>query len=82
MRAKFANLNDCAVSFLSRAAANLCWYWYTLLFLPVNETAKTATASKMFGFTSTPIVIKSRIALVKDLIKNSSGGRIDYYNAI
>ena len=24
-RAKVASLNDCAVSFLSRAAANLCW---------------------------------------------------------
>ena len=28
MRAKFANLNHCAVPFLSRAAANLCWYYY------------------------------------------------------
>ena len=29
MRAKLANLNDCAVPFLSRAGANLCWYYYT-----------------------------------------------------
>ena len=29
MRAKLANLNDCAVPFLSRAAVNLCWYNYT-----------------------------------------------------
>ena len=30
MRAKIANLNHCAVLFLSRAAANLCWYYYTI----------------------------------------------------
>ena len=29
MRAKLANLNHCAVPFLSRAAANLCWYYNT-----------------------------------------------------
>ena len=28
MRAELANLNDCAVPFLSRAAVNLCWYYY------------------------------------------------------
>ena len=26
MRAKLANLNDCAVPFLSRASVNMCWY--------------------------------------------------------
>ena len=26
MSAKLANLNHCAVSFLSRADSNLCWY--------------------------------------------------------
>ena len=30
MRAKFANLNYCAVPFLSRAAVNLSWYYYIL----------------------------------------------------
>ena len=30
MRAELAGLNHCAVPFLSRAAANLCWYYYTL----------------------------------------------------
>ena len=37
MRAKSANLNHCAVPFLSHAAVNLCWYDYILivfLFLP------------------------------------------------
>ena len=29
MRAKLANLNHSAVPFLSRAAVNLCWYYYT-----------------------------------------------------
>ena len=29
MHAKLANLNDCAVPFLSRATTNLCWYYYT-----------------------------------------------------
>ena len=31
MRAELANLNHCAVPFLSRAIANLCWYYYTLV---------------------------------------------------
>ena len=31
MRAKLANLNHCAVPFLSRAVANLCWYYYVLV---------------------------------------------------
>ena len=30
MRAKLANPNHCAVPFLSRAGANLCWYYYSL----------------------------------------------------
>ena len=30
MRAKLANLNHCAVPFLSRAADNLCWYYITM----------------------------------------------------
>ena len=31
MRAKLANLNDCSVPFLSRAAANLPWYCHITL---------------------------------------------------
>ena len=31
MRAKSATLNDSAVPFLSRAAANLCWYYSTTI---------------------------------------------------
>ena len=31
MRAKFANTNDCAVPFLSRAATNLCWYYISFI---------------------------------------------------
>ena len=30
MRARLANLNNCAVHFLSRAATNLCWYYITI----------------------------------------------------
>ena len=30
MRAELANLNHCAVPFLSCVAANLCWYYYTI----------------------------------------------------
>ena len=30
MRAKLADLNDGAVPFLSCAAFNLCWYYYTV----------------------------------------------------
>ena len=29
MRANLGNLSDCAVPLLSRAATNLCWYYYT-----------------------------------------------------
>ena len=29
MRAELDNINDCAVPFLSRAAVNLPWYYYT-----------------------------------------------------
>ena len=28
MRAELTSLNDCAVAFLSRATANLRWYYY------------------------------------------------------
>ena len=31
MRAKLANLNNCAESFLSRADANLCWYYIIII---------------------------------------------------
>ena len=42
MRAKLANLNDCAVAFLSRAAVNLYWYNYTDNFTKIwcKETSK------------------------------------------
>ena len=30
MRAELANLNDCAVPLVSRAAVNLSWYYYTI----------------------------------------------------
>ena len=30
MRAELANLDHCAVPFLSRATVNLCWYYYTI----------------------------------------------------
>ena len=42
MRAKLANLNDCAVPFLSRAAANLCWYYYTCITVLVSQTSVLA----------------------------------------
>ena len=31
MRAELANLNHCAVPFLSRADVNLCWYYTTFI---------------------------------------------------
>ena len=34
MRAELAGLNQCAVPFLSCAATNLCWYYYTSLSYP------------------------------------------------
>ena len=35
MRAELANLDHCAVPFLSRAAVNLCWYFYTVGLRPI-----------------------------------------------
>ena len=38
MRTKLANLNDCAVPFLIRAAVNLYWYYYnTTISITVNN---------------------------------------------
>ena len=37
MRAKLANLNDCAVPFLSRVAVNLCWYYSIQVALQPQE---------------------------------------------
>ena len=36
MRAKLANLNHCAVPFLSRASANLSWY-YNIIYVCVSK---------------------------------------------
>ena len=36
MRAELANLNHCAVLFLSRTAVNLSWYYYTLSFIAIT----------------------------------------------
>ena len=40
MRTKLANINDCAVPFLSRAAANSCWYYYNT---NANDYCSTST---------------------------------------
>ena len=40
MRAEIANLNNCAVPFSSRAAANLCWYYIIYIFQPVSQIKK------------------------------------------
>ena len=39
MRAKLANLNDCAVPFLCRAVAKLCWYYklYIIQYTPIKQ---------------------------------------------
>ena len=39
MRAQLANLNNCAVLFLNRAAVNLCWYNYTHDHISIAGTA-------------------------------------------
>ena len=41
MRAELANLNHCAVSLLSRAAANLCWYYYILQHIILHRLYST-----------------------------------------
>ena len=44
MRAELANLNHGAVLYFSRAAINLCWYYYSYHFrhLEQEESAKSA----------------------------------------
>ena len=44
MRVKLAILNHCAVPFLSRAAANLCWYYYTMYTIYVKFDLKFVLA--------------------------------------
>ena len=39
MRAKLGTLNHCAVPFLSRAGANLCWYYYTIMYTHIRSQA-------------------------------------------
>ena len=46
MRAELANLDDCAVPFLSRAAVNLCWYYYILYSFHQNYTVKNDSPLK------------------------------------
>ena len=41
MRAELANLNHCAVPFLSRAAVNLCWYYITYSFIVIKTETYT-----------------------------------------
>ena len=57
MRAKLAGLNHCAVSVLSCAAANLCWYYYIMTaiyravqvrFRDVFDMVKVRTDCKIF----------------------------------
>ena len=48
MRAILPNLNDCAVPFLSRAAANLCWYsniFYTIYLAVLSLFARNFLSS-------------------------------------
>ena len=40
MRAKLVNLNHCAVPFLSRAAANLCWFYYYVVYYIYTRVGK------------------------------------------
>ena len=46
MRAKLANLNHCAVSFLSRTAVNLCWYYYIVMRHKYSALAHSLFLSK------------------------------------
>ena len=39
MRTKLANLNYCAVTFLSRAVAKLCWYC-SIHYIPIKQNNK------------------------------------------
>ena len=38
MRAELPNLDDSAAPFLSRAAVNLCWYYYTVYIILLTKT--------------------------------------------
>ena len=51
MRAILANLNHCAVPLLSRAAANFCWYYSTIVisFNAFNYTFITDAVGRFFN---------------------------------
>ena len=65
MRAELANLNYCAVPFLSRAAVNLCWYYITGLQKYLNHLHSTTK----YETSETLIVIVKHIDIRK--IKNN-----------
>ena len=46
MRVELANLNHCAVLFLSRADDNLCWCYYTQVSNAVDIKGGTTKCSK------------------------------------
>ena len=63
MHAELANLNHCAVSFLSRAAVNLCWYYYSIYKVYCAKYIIYGTYSincTMFGPYSSIKIIKSK----------------------
>ena len=43
MRAELGGLNHCAVPVLSRAAANMCWYYYIPLVIVTNAQRAVVT---------------------------------------
>ena len=58
MRAKLANLNHCAVPFLSRADANLYWFSASMGVLPVQcSFIKALLMSVSFLFKGLPLYI-------------------------
>ena len=61
MRAELANLNHCAVQFLSRAAVNLSWYYYS-----------STTGSTSMGFTKPTTPATVFILSATDNTQNSS----------
>ena len=54
MRAKLDNLNHCAVAFLSRAVANVCWY-YSIVCVVV--LSKKNTQDTQLYYTKVPLNI-------------------------
>ena len=61
MRAELADLNHCAVLFLSRAAVNLRWYYYTYVIL--QDDIQTSYFNMIYNIQTSRSIILELLSL-------------------